>query len=83
MRSKTRWGPLFHRAHPRRVKRVEGVGLFDGVILAGWRTGARVQVEPGSGIPRFRGAHLPGRRRTPRPETCFKGIIHVGRAPRD
>jgi hypothetical protein len=60
--------------------RVEGVGLFDGVILAGWRTGARVQVawqrylaaDPiclDAGAP-------PGL-------NCFKGTIYVGRAPRD
>jgi hypothetical protein len=60
--------------------RVEGFGLFDGVILAGWRTGARVQVawqrylasDPiclDAGAP-------PGL-------NCFKGTIYVGRAPRD
>ena len=50
--------------------RVEGVGLFDGVILAGWRTGARVQVA----WQRYLGfrSHLLGRRRTPRPE-LFQG----------
>jgi hypothetical protein len=60
--------------------RVDAVGLFDGVILAGWRTGARVQVawqrylasDPiclDAGAP-------PGL-------NCFKGTIYVGRAPRD
>jgi hypothetical protein len=54
-----------------------GAALLDGVVLAGWRTGAPVQVEfqtiPGTtgcvGAP-------PG-------QTCFMGTIHVGRAPRD
>jgi hypothetical protein len=54
---------------------VTGEALLDGVILAGWRTGAPVHVEfqtiPGTigcvGAP-------PG-------TTCFQGTIHVGRVP--
>jgi hypothetical protein len=57
-----------------------GLGLLDGVILAGWRTGARVQVvfqRYGAvvGMPSCAGA--------PDNKTCFVGTIHVGRAPRD
>jgi hypothetical protein len=56
---------------------VEGIGLFDGVILAGWRTGARVQVvwqrHPASD-PVCVDAGSPGL-------DCFKGTIHVGRGP--
>ena len=60
--------------------RVELFGLFDGVILAGWRTGARVRVAwqryPAS-APICLEAGAP-------PElNCFKGIIYVGRAPRN
>jgi len=60
--------------------RVEGVGLFDGVIMAGWRIGARVTVAwqryPASDpICLEAGA--------PADLNCFKGTIHVGRAPRD
>ena len=59
-----------------------GLGQLDGVILAGWRTGARVQVvfqryplaDPACGDA---GDAPPG---TP---VCFVGTIHVGRAPRD
>jgi hypothetical protein len=62
------------------ANRVTGVGLFDGVIMAGWRTGARVTVAwqryPASD-PICLDAGAP-------PElNCFKGAIHVGRAPRD
>jgi hypothetical protein len=57
-----------------------GLGLLDGVIMAGWRTGARVQVvfqRHGAiaGMPSCEGAPLN--------KTCFQGTIHVGRAPRD
>jgi anti-sigma factor RsiW len=55
-------------------------GRLDGVIMAGWRTGARVQVVfqrygAMAGIPSCEGAPLN--------KTCFVGTIHVGRAPRD
>ena len=59
-----------------------GVGRLEGVILAGWRTGARVQVEfqrylaiPGA--PSCEGAGVPMNK------NCFVGTIHVGRAPQD
>ena len=59
---------------------VTGVGLLDGVILAGWRTGAQVHVEFQT-IPAMPGViacfdAAPGL-------PCFEGTIHVGRAPRD
>jgi len=57
-----------------------GAALLEGVILAGWRTGARVQVEfqrylaiPGA--PSCEGAGVPMNK------NCFVGTIHVGRAP--
>lgn len=60
--------------------RVELVGLFDGVILAGWRTGARVHVAwqryPASD-PICLDAGAPPNL------NCFNGTIYVGRAPRD
>jgi hypothetical protein len=57
-----------------------GAALLEGVILAGWRTGARVQVEfqrYGAilGVPSCDGA--------PQNTTCFVGTIHVGQAPTD
>ena len=53
---------------------VTGVGLLDGVILAGWRTGAHVHVAfqmIGSCTDHDGVAHGP----------CFEGTIHVERAP--
>ena len=57
-----------------------GAALLDGVILAGWRTGAPVHVEfqrylaiPGA--PSCDGAPLN--------KNCFVGTIHVGLAPQD
>ena len=55
-----------------------GAGRLDGVILAGWRTGARVQVEFQRHL-----ASEGGCVGAPFGKTCFEGIIHVGRAPRD
>jgi hypothetical protein len=57
-----------------------GVAHFDGVILAGWRAGARVEVVYQrhlaiAGMPSCEGA--------PVNRTCFEGIIHVGRPPKD
>ena len=57
-----------------------GSALLEGVILAGWRTGARVQVAfqrhlAIAGTPSCEGA--------PVNKTCFEGTIYVGRAPRD
>jgi hypothetical protein len=53
-----------------------GAAHFDGVILAGWRAGARVQVVYQrhlaiAGVPSCAGA--------PVNKTCFEGIIYVGR----
>jgi hypothetical protein len=57
-----------------------GAAHFDGVILAGWRAGARVQVVYQrylaiAGMPSCEGAPLN--------RTCFVGIIRVGRAAKD
>ena len=53
-----------------------GAALLDGVVLAGWRTGAAVHVEfqtiPGS----------TGCVGAPIGVTCFEGTIHVGRVPK-
>ena len=54
-----------------------GAALLDGVVLAGWRTGARVHVEFDT-IPGTTGCFG-----APAGKTCFVGTIHVGRAPRD
>ena len=56
---------------------VTGAALLDGVILAGWRTGAPVHVEFQT-IPGTTGCVG-----APLGATCFQGTIHVGRAPRD
>ncbi len=56
---------------------VTGVGLLDGTILAGWRTGAPVHVE----FQRIPGT--PGCVAAPIGATCWVGTIRVGRAPRD
>ena len=57
-----------------------GLGLLDGVIMAGWRTGARVQVV----FQRYLAiAGMPSCAGAPVNKTCFVGTIHVGRAPRD
>ena len=57
-----------------------GLGLLDGVIMAGWRTGARVQVV----FQRYGAiAGMPSCEGAPLNKTCFQGTIHVGRAPRD
>ena len=57
-----------------------GFALLDGVILAGWRTGARVQVAfqrygAIAGVSSCDGA--------PVNKTCFVGTIRVERAPKD
>jgi len=56
---------------------VTGAALLDGVILAGWRTGAPVQVEFQT-IPAAIGCVGVG---APQNTTCFEGTIHVGRVP--
>ena len=55
-----------------------GAAHFDGVILAGWRAGARVQV-----VYQRHLASEGGCLGAPAGKNCFEGIIHVGRAPRD
>jgi hypothetical protein len=54
-----------------------GAAQLDGVVLAGWRTGAPVHVE----FDRIPGTT--GCAGAPAGATCFVGTIHVGRAPRD
>jgi hypothetical protein len=56
------------------TNRATGAALLDGVVLAGWRTGARVHVEFKT-IVGCVGAPTPT-------TTCFEGTIHVGRAPK-
>jgi hypothetical protein len=56
---------------------VTGAAILDGVVLAGWRTGADVHVEFDT---------LPGTTGcvgAPQGVTCFEGTIRVGRAPKD
>jgi hypothetical protein len=55
-----------------------GLGLLDGRILAGWRTGAPVHVA----FQRYL-ASEGGCVGAPVGKTCFVGVIHVGRVPRD
>jgi hypothetical protein len=55
-----------------------GLGLLDGVILAGWRTGARVRVVFQRYLPSEGGCVG-----APVGKNCFVGTIYVGRAPRD
>ena len=57
-----------------------GVGMLEGVIHAGWRTGARVSVEF-QRYPAIVGASSCDG--APLNKNCFVGTIHVGRAPRD
>ena len=55
-----------------------GAGLLEGVIMAGWRAGARVQV-----VFQRHLASEGGCAGAPLGKTCFEGIIYVGRAPKD
>jgi hypothetical protein len=58
----------------------EGAALLEGVILAGWRTGAPVRVE----FQRY--LAIPGASScdgAPLNRNCFVGTIHVGHAPRN
>ncbi len=58
-----------------------GAALLDGVILFGWRTGARVHVEFQTMLapsPTERGCAG-----APAGKTCFQGTIHIGRASDD
>jgi hypothetical protein len=57
-----------------------GLGLLDGVILAGWRTGAPVHVV----FQRYLANPLmPSCEGAPVNRNCFVGTIYVGRAPND
>jgi hypothetical protein len=57
-----------------------GLGLLDGVIMSGWRIGARVQVA----FQRYGAiAGMPSCEGAPDNKTCFVGIIHVERAPKN
>jgi hypothetical protein len=55
-----------------------GAAQLDGVILAGWRTGARVHVT----FQRHLGSEG-GCAGAPFGKTCFEGTIHVASAPKD
>ena len=55
-----------------------GAAQLDGLILAGWRTGARVRV-----VFQRHLASEGGCVGAPFGKTCFEGTIQVGRAPRD
>ena len=55
-----------------------GAGVLDGRILAGWRIGAPVHVV----FQRYL-ASEGGCVGAPVGKTCFVGILHVGRAPKD
>ncbi len=60
------------------TNQVTGAALLEGVVLGGWRTGAKVQVEFQTilgtpGVSCVAGA--------PAGATCFEGTIHVARAP--
>jgi hypothetical protein len=61
---------------------VTGAALLDGVILAGWRTGARVHVEFRTYAPLPTGPGCPDTR-APTDRNCFMGTIHVERASED
>ena len=57
-----------------------GAALLEGVILAGWRSGARVQVV----FQRYGAiAGMPSCEGAPVNKTCFEGTIYVGRPPRN
>lgn len=55
-----------------------GLGILDGVIHSGWRTGARVHVR----FQRYLASQggCPG---APVGKTCFVGVIHIAHASRD
>ena len=59
---------------------VTGAAQLDGVVLAGWRTGAPVHVAFDT-IPGIPGTIACAG--APAGKTCFVGTIRVGRAPRD
>jgi hypothetical protein len=61
---------------------VTGAALLDGVVLAGWRTGAQVHVAFQTYAPAPTGPGCPDTR-APTDRNCFVGTIHVERAPED
>jgi hypothetical protein len=62
------------------TNRATGAALLDGVILAGWRTGAQVHVEFQTYAPPPTGTGCPDTR-APADRNCLLGTIHIGRAP--
>ena len=64
------------------TNRATGAALLDGVVLAGWRTGAAVHVEFQTYTPPAHRAGLPGPSRTSGPELS-PGTIHIERAPKE
>jgi hypothetical protein len=59
-----------------------GAAQLDGVILFGWRTGARVHVEFQTYAPPPTGPGCPDTR-APADRPCFQGTIHIERASKD
>lgn len=59
-----------------------GLGQLDGVILAGWRTGARIHVVF-QRYPMTDAACVDAGDAPAGTAVCFVGTIHVGRAPQD
>jgi hypothetical protein len=59
----------------------DGLGILDGVIIAGWHTGAQVHVE----FQRYfaPSADRPGCEGAPDGQTCFVGVIRIERSDRD
>jgi hypothetical protein len=64
------------------TNRATGAALLDGVILAGWRTGARVHVEFETYAPPPTGPGCPDTR-APADRNCLLGTIHIERAPKE
>jgi hypothetical protein len=64
------------------TNRATGAALLDGVILAGWRTGARVHVEFQTYAPPPSGPGCPDTR-APADRNCLLGTINIGRAPKE
>jgi len=55
------------------TNRATGTALLDGIVLAGWRTGAPVHVEFETVV---------GCMGATATTTCFEGTIQVGRVPK-
>ena len=64
------------------TNRATGAALLDGVILAGWRTGAQVHVEFQTYAPQPTGPGCPDTR-APADRNCLLGTIHIERAPKE